>query len=122
MGGKGVWVFPNGNQLTGEYEQKEIAGEDAPPCRRRGRGCSKEGSSSRVHLQVLQLCLCKGRCPSQANEVHADEDLSAAIWVPVDRNIRLSGDHLDARFVVPAQPGSGGDVCFMHACLTVTLI
>jgi len=29
--GKGVWIFKNGNQLTGEYIQKEQPNEDDPP-------------------------------------------------------------------------------------------
>uniref|UniRef100_A0A7S0ZZ33 Uncharacterized protein n=1 Tax=Noctiluca scintillans TaxID=2966 RepID=A0A7S0ZZ33_NOCSC len=29
--GKGVWVFKTGNQLVGEYEQKEIANEEEEP-------------------------------------------------------------------------------------------
>merc|ERR1740117_1351858 len=29
--GKGVWIFKNGNQLTGEYVQKEQPNEDEPP-------------------------------------------------------------------------------------------
>jgi len=29
--GKGVWIFKNGNQLTGEYEQTPIPNEDDPP-------------------------------------------------------------------------------------------
>jgi len=29
--GKGVWIFKNGNQLTGEYIQKEQPTEDEPP-------------------------------------------------------------------------------------------
>jgi len=29
--GKGVWIFRNGNQLTGEYVQKEQPNEDEPP-------------------------------------------------------------------------------------------
>lgn len=29
--GKGVWVFGDGNQLTGEYTQKEQVAEDEPP-------------------------------------------------------------------------------------------
>jgi len=36
--GKGVWIFRNGNQLTGEYIQKEQPTDDEPPADEEGEG------------------------------------------------------------------------------------
>merc|ERR1712224_859348 len=40
--GKGVWVFPNGNQLVGEYKQKELVGEEEAPVEEADEGAEKK--------------------------------------------------------------------------------